>query len=411
MAKPFNRGARGPTQTGGAMVLSPKDLNSFLTTNVAGELARVIPAGVPIDVQMIIGQAVNAVRNSPALQKCSLQSIGSAIMYAGQVGLELCTPRGHAWLIPYKSECTYQVGYKGLGSLAYRSGKIHNLKTEVVYARDQFTYVQGGGVEGRDLFLYEKSLEGDRGEWKAAFLRVIYPKGPDFIHVMTRAEIEHVRDTSSRSAYDTDKENWTKSPEFLKGPWKDWADEMRKKTVCKQGLKMLDLAPALNLAIGLDDQAMGGARQDRVVEVKDWSVIDVKALSAGESTGSSTPAPQHQQGGGAPAEPDGKTEPQDPKLLNELYTPKEGEGLSLERNFSPEDQKWILTTVAQAAKWNAKGLENILHKGPGNRAHVESELAKWKHNIKTLMDMLEEVRVEAQANHDFAQGVNDGKKK
>jgi recombination protein RecT len=399
MPKPqFHRGANQPAQRGGALTISPKDLNVFMTSQLSGELARVIPPGVPLDAQMIIGQAVNAVRNSEALQKCSLKSIGSSVMYAAQIGLELATPRGHAWLIPYKQECTYQVGYKGLGALAYRSGKIHNIKTSVIYEADVFEYVEGGGPEGGDLFRYEKNLRKDRGAWLGAFMRVIYPpnasgvRPPDYVHVMSVSEIEQIRDQSSRSAYDTGQDGWAKKPEYLKGPWKDWADEMRKKTAVKQGLKMLDLAPALNLAIGLDDQAIGNGRQDRVVEVRDWEVIDIKALPAAASA----PRDNTGQPGAPPAQdqPE-KTEPgPDPNWDGKVLGP-----LTIEKNFSPEERETLVKHISDCVKWAPDRMKKWVVPGPGNRAHVETILAHWQGDKALFIEQLKEVIEEARANY------------
>ncbi len=400
MAKQHNRGANRPAQQGGALIISPKDLNTFMTSQLAGELARVIPLGIGLDAQMIIGQAVNALRNSPALQSCSLKSIGSSVMYAAQVGLELATPRGHSWLIPYKNECTYQVGYKGLGQLAHRSGKIHLIKTGVIYKADKFVYIEGGGEDGSDLFSYEKNIDAeDRGEWKAAFMRIIYPPGPsgvrppDYVHLMTRDEIEHVRDTSSRSAYDTSKDGWSKSPEYLKGPWKDWADEMRKKTVCKQGLKLLDLAPALSLAIGLDDQAIGGGRQDRVVEVKDWEVIDVKQLPSAQPSSSSVP-PDPGRGGDPSAE---NAAGPNPNWLGTVMGPFE-----FEKNFSPEEQAKLLKYFAECVKWAPDRMKKWVSAGMGNRAHVEKVLGGWQDDKNRFIKELNEVLEEARANYKVA---------
>lgn len=404
----YNRGANQPAQSGGAMIISPKDLNIFMTSQLAGELTRVIPPGVPLDAQMIIGQAVNAVRNSEALQKCTLKSIGSSVMYAAQVGLELATPRGHAWLIPYKAECTYQVGYKGLGALAYRSGKIHNIKTSVIYEADVFEYVEGGGPDGDDLFRYEKNLRKDRGAWLGAFMRVIYPpntsgvRPPDYVHVMSVSEIEQIRDQSSRSAYDTGRDGWEKKPEYLKGPWKDWADEMRKKTAVKQGLKMLDLAPALNLAIGLDDQAIGTGRQDRVVEVRDWQVIDIKALPAAAAR-----EEKREPQGGAPPPQDPTPEgAPDPNWLPTVMGP-----LSLEKNFSPDEQAKLLKHFGDCVKYAPDRVRKWIGQGPGNRAHVETILSHWQGDKALFIEQLKEVIDEARANYKEAKAIEEAKKK
>lgn len=50
----------------------------------------------------------------------------------------MCTPLGQAYLIPFwngkarRLECQFQLGYKGMIDLAYRSGRISSIQAHVV---------------------------------------------------------------------------------------------------------------------------------------------------------------------------------------------------------------------------------------------------------------------------------------
>ena len=70
---------------------------------------------------------MTAISSNPKLAECTPASFCGAMMQAAQLGLEPNTPLGQAYLIPYRNhgklECQYQTGYKGLITLAYRSGQ------------------------------------------------------------------------------------------------------------------------------------------------------------------------------------------------------------------------------------------------------------------------------------------------
>lgn len=388
------KGANQAASPGQALALRPEDLNLFLTNQVGGEIARAIPTGVTLSAQAIIGQAVMALRNSPYLRSCSHTSIASSVIYAAQVGLELATPRGYCWLIPYAKDCTFQIGYKGLLALGYRSNKIDTAYAETVCKNDHFIYRQSAAG---DKFEFEKRLEGERGEMFAAFLRVKFKNRTEFIHVMRADEIYEIRDKCSRSAYDTAKEGWKKQPEYLKGPWKDWPGEMAKKTVTKQGLKTLDLQPELNLAIGADDEAMATGHQARppmpssgIIEVRSWEIIERAQLTAPAANPSTKAPPEGQP---PPEPPSAGQPPVDPKLSAPDFMPDPGKGLGLRVNFAPKDQDWILMTVRFCFKWNKPGICKWMGDGLGNEAHVNDTLSRWSATTGQFLDEIEKQRI------------------
>lgn len=91
--------------------------------------------------------AMTAVTKNPKLALCSPSSFFGALLTAAQLGLEVNTPLGQSYLIPYNGkrgmECQFQLGYQGILDLAYRTGKFRRIKAVVVHAGDDFTYSYG----------------------------------------------------------------------------------------------------------------------------------------------------------------------------------------------------------------------------------------------------------------------------
>ena len=88
---------------------------------------------------------LSALSTNPKLAETTPQSFLGAMMTAAQLGVEPNTPLGQAYLIPYRNkgvmECQFQLGYKGLIDLAYRSG-------------GDFHYSGPGGLFGGQFYLF-----------------------------------------------------------------------------------------------------------------------------------------------------------------------------------------------------------------------------------------------------------------
>ena len=86
---------------------------------------------------------VTCIRRNPKLLDCTEASLYGAIVEAATLGLEPDGVLGHAYLIPYGREATLVPGYKGLLSLARRSGEISTITCEAVHEGDSFAYQLG----------------------------------------------------------------------------------------------------------------------------------------------------------------------------------------------------------------------------------------------------------------------------
>jgi recombination protein RecT len=136
---------RGPstTQNGQIQRSVPKpggELIRFIEQHQK-DLAMVLPKH--LTAERMARLAISAVRTTRGLEGCSVASFASAIMACSSLGLEPGSALGHAYLIPFKGECTLVIGYKGLIDLMYRSGYVASVKAEPVFEGDEFSFEKG----------------------------------------------------------------------------------------------------------------------------------------------------------------------------------------------------------------------------------------------------------------------------
>lgn len=116
-----------------------KTVADLLARNAA-DLAKKLPRGLEYE---YFRQAVlSEMRRVPKLFECEPASVVSAVCFALQLGLTP-GPLGHCYLVPYKTECTFVLGYKGMIDLAYRSGQVKDVVAALVREGDLFTYREG----------------------------------------------------------------------------------------------------------------------------------------------------------------------------------------------------------------------------------------------------------------------------
>lgn len=210
------------------------------------EIARALPKHLNPDRMTRI--ALTEFRKNPRLAECDPRSVFAAVIMASQLGLEPGL-MGQCYLIPYKSECQLIPGYQGLLDLVRRSGKVKRIEAQVVYERDRFTYKTG-------LFVtleHEPLLDGERGEPRLAYAVAEFADGGHHVEIMTRAQIEAIRDRGQNSQ---NAKRYGK-----KTPWDTDTDEMWRKTVLRRLCKFLPKSVELAQAVSLDDLAGQGQSQ------------------------------------------------------------------------------------------------------------------------------------------------------
>jgi recombination protein RecT len=202
------------------------------------EIGKILPDGMDLDRVMRV--ALTAFRMNPDIQRCTPVSILSAVMKACELGLEPGGALKHAYLIPYRDECTFQLSYFGYLELARRSGEFRVIEARLVHANDVFEYGYTPDLE----FNHRPNLITPGAEVGAyAYAKLV--NGETLVEWMPRVELEKVE----------------KLPKA--GPvWKLWWGEMAKKTVLKRFLKKQRLSVTLAEALEREDAgAQGGSPQ------------------------------------------------------------------------------------------------------------------------------------------------------
>lgn len=201
------------------------------------EIKRALPA--VITPERFIRMALSATNTTPELASCSPMSFIAALMNAAQLGLEPNTPLGQAYLIPYKNkgtlECQFQIGYKGLIDLAYRTGQLQMIQAQVVREFDFFEYQYG--LEPK---LIHKPGDGERGE-------IVYVYG---LFRMVNGGFGF--EVSSKSDMDAFASRYSKSFGSKYSPWTENYEEMAKKTVIKRALKYAPVSSDFQKALSAD---------------------------------------------------------------------------------------------------------------------------------------------------------------
>jgi recombination protein RecT len=224
----------------------------------SAEIARALPRHLTPDRMTRI--ALTEFRKNPKLAQCDPLSVFAAVIMASQLGLEPGL-MGQCYLIPYGRECQLIPGYQGLLDLVRRSGKVRRIEAQVVYERDRFTYRTGLNV----TLEHEPLLDGDRGEPRLAYAVAEFVDGGHHVEIMSRAQIEAIRDRGSNSQ---------NAKRFgKKTPWDTDTDEMWRKTVLRRLCKFLPKSVELATAMALDDSAGKGVQGLTVREVAagDWT--------------------------------------------------------------------------------------------------------------------------------------------
>lgn len=229
---------------------NPQKTMKDLINKMSGEIAKALPS--VMTQERFTRITLSALSNNPQLAECTPSSFLGAMMTAAQLGVEPNTPLGQAYLIPYKNnkkiirqdgktewvtqlECQFQLGYKGLLDLAYRSGEISVIQAHTVHENDIFE------VEfGLDAKLTHKpKMDGDRGKPIAYYAMFRTKDGGYGFEVMSVDDINaHAR-------------KFSKS--FSNGPWQTNFDEMAKKTVLKKVLKYAPLKSDFVRGLGQDE--------------------------------------------------------------------------------------------------------------------------------------------------------------
>ena len=206
--------------------------------SMGGEIAKALPS--VITPERFTRMTLSALSTNPKLAACTPKSFLGAMMNAAQLGLEPNTPLGQAYLIPFRNkgvdEVQFQIGYKGLIDLAYRSGEVKSIQAQIVYENDEFECAYG--LEPK---LVHKPADEDRGKPVKVYA-VFTTKDDGYgFEVMS---MEDVRNHAKK---------YSQSFGSSYSPWNTNFEEMAKKTVLKRVLKYAPMKSDFARAVVQDE--------------------------------------------------------------------------------------------------------------------------------------------------------------
>lgn len=210
--------------------------------------------------------AMELVRGTPGLVKCAESvegrvSIVKSILEASELGLLLTKNLGHGYLIPYQngemtkrcgydvSECQFQIGYRGFLELVRTADpEVRMIYSRIVWPADEFLVDEdshqlshhpdeAGGTVGMDS-------NGQVAGFRGCYSKIIYTNGQQDFEWMPLHEIQKIQRSSKARSNDS--------------PWRNWPEEMIKKTPMRRLCKRLKLTPDVLAGVVRDEYRDAG---------------------------------------------------------------------------------------------------------------------------------------------------------
>lgn len=208
--------------------------------------------------------ALTAYSDNAALQKCDADSFLGAMMQAAQLGVEPNTPLGQAYLIPYGNKVQFQLGYRGMIDLAYRSGKIQMIQAHEVHENDEFEYELGLDPKLRHI----PALK-NRGEVILYYAVFKLINGGVGFEVMSKEDVETFAKKKSKT--------------YRNGPWQTDFDAMAKKTLVKRLLKFAPVKSDFARAVAADETIKSGISENMADLPDETVTIDAETTAPTEN--------------------------------------------------------------------------------------------------------------------------------
>lgn len=212
--------------------LSPVSKMNHLMQQYKGQIEAALPKHVTPERLMRI--CLSEFRREPKFSQCDPMSFLGAVVTAASLGLEPGAALGQCYLVPYKQEVNFQIGYRGMVDIARRSGNIISLQARAVYKGDHFKVILGT----EDKIEHEPKYESSELTHVYAVAKLV--GGGVQFDVMSVPEIDSIRARYSKAAQGK--------------AWTDSYDEMAKKTVVRRLFKMLPASVELAKALDAEEE-------------------------------------------------------------------------------------------------------------------------------------------------------------
>ena len=205
------------------------------------QMSQVIPKH--LTPERLIQIASTVLTRNPDLYKCDPASVVGAVMESSILGLDPTPEFGLCYFVPYNNkktnrlEAQFQLGYRGMITLARRTGQISNIFAYVIHENDQWEIALGLHPEIKHVPSWDNP-----GKKVLVYAVVVFKDGSSQFEVMTRKQVMGIKERSpgASSAY---------------SPWNinaDSEEQMWRKSALKRLLKFVPLSSEYQTAIDAD---------------------------------------------------------------------------------------------------------------------------------------------------------------
>ncbi len=287
-----------------AIVVSPRDAvarslqDYFSPANRQASLAKLIHSE-GLSAESVTTSAIAEVVRTEALWACTPQSIFDCVLAATALQLRVGKDLGHAYILPFRdtkagtTNAQFLIGYRGLVTLARRSGEIESITANLVHKHDKFDAAEGsdGHLRHSPDYFNPKG----RGEVVGAYAYAKLVGGGEQWAIMSLAELDAIRGRSKASG---------------SGPWVTDTGEMQKKTVVRRLCKMLPISVDAQEAVRDDEDREFNEARDVSAGRPQAPALSAQSQSGGERV--RTQAAAVREAVGIPSEPQATNEHGEP---------------------------------------------------------------------------------------------------
>lgn len=211
-------------------------------------IAQALPRHVNADRMSRI--ALTALNSTPKLAQCTPESFLGCIIQASQLGLEVNTPLGHAYLLPFEDRkrgvvvCQLIIGFQGMIELARRSGLVKSIYAFPVYEGDSFSWTLGLSPDIKHTPMADPGEKPRRLTHVYAVARLDSDEA--VFTVLTNADVIRYKNRSKASN---------------SGPWVTDFEAMALKTAVRRLFRWLPKSAEMAKATSLDEAPEHGHSQ------------------------------------------------------------------------------------------------------------------------------------------------------
>jgi phage RecT family recombinase len=187
-----------------------------------------------------LGFAMSIFQSNPSLQKCDPTSILNSVVSVARTSITLNPVMRLAYLIPRKGKCILEFSYMGLVALLRDNGCIRTISAHIVYSDEHFEHNIAANQIIHIPSYAETEAEHNQRKIIGCYSRATLPTGDISYEFMPMWEIDKVKNMSKGGM-----------------AWKEWRDEMIKKSVIKRHFKLListNTSEALHTALQIENE-------------------------------------------------------------------------------------------------------------------------------------------------------------